>query len=124
MLTGFKTYIVVAVAIMSAVAGYFSGQLTLLHALEGVGLAVGLAGNRAVLKLGEVLNSPFNSTLDGDPRSRQWVTYIGAALTIITAVLAGTSGEQPAAVTIAAILGALGLNFLGLGARKVVAPLP
>lgn len=117
--TGFKTYIVVAIAIVSAILGYFSDQMTLLQALEGIGLALGVGGNRAVLKVGEVLNAPFNSTVSGDPRTRQWVTYIGSALTVLTAILAGVNGEQPSALTIAAILGALGLNFLGLGATKV-----
>ncbi|MEJ7831321.1 MAG: hypothetical protein WKF79_00265 [Nocardioides sp.] len=122
MLTGFKTYAVVAIALLTAVAGYITGEITLLQMLEAGGLAVALGGNRAVLKIGETLNSPFNSTVSGDPRNRQWLTYIGAAVTIISAVLAATNDGQELAVTVSAILAALGLNFLGLGAKKVVVP--
>lgn len=123
MLTGYKTYIVAAIAVLSALAGYFDQQLTLLQALEAVGLAVGLAGNRAIIKVGEVLNAPFKTAAGtGDPVTRQWVTYIGSAVTALSAVLSGMASEQPPAVTIAAILGALGLSFLGLGASKIVAP--
>jgi hypothetical protein len=122
MLEGLKTYLVVAVAILSALAGYFDGQLTLLQALEAAGLAISLGGNRAVIKVGEVLNSPYQSAAGTlDPRNRQMVTYAGVALTVVTALLAGINGDQAPAVTIGVILGAIGLNFLGLGAKKVVA---
>ncbi len=120
MLEGLKTYAVVAVAIIAAILGYFSGQLTLLHAFEAVGLALGVGGNRAVVWAGQVLNSPYRVAPGStpDPRVRMLVTYFGVAMTIISAVLAGLNAEQPSAVTIGAILGALGLQFLGLGAKK------
>lgn len=120
MLEGLKTYAVVAVAILAAILGYFNDQLTLLQALEAIGLAVGLGGNRAVVWAGQVLNSGYVRTKAGtpDPRLRQLVTYAGVALTIITAVLASLNGQQDATVTIGAIMGALGLNFLGLGAKN------
>lgn len=126
MLEGLKTYVVVAVAILSAILGYFSDQLTLLQTLEAIGLAIGIGGNRAVVYAGQVLNSPYRSAGAGtpDPRLRQVVTYLGVALTILTALLAGINGEQDAAVTIGAILGALGLNFLGLGAKKQAEGVP
>jgi hypothetical protein len=121
MLTGLKTYAVVAVAIISAALGYFDGQLTLMQALQACGLAASLGGNRAVIKVGEVLNSPYRSAAGTlDPRMRQMVTYAGAALTILTAIIANLNGEQEPAVTIGVILAALGLNFLGLGAKKAV----
>lgn len=126
MLGGLKTYLVVAVAILAALLGYFNEQLTLLQALEAIGLALGIGGNRAVVWAGQVLNSPYGRTTAGtpNPNLRQLVTYVGVALTIATALLAGVNGEQESAVTIAAILGALGLNFLGLGAKKQAEGVP
>jgi hypothetical protein len=119
-LKGYKTYIVAAVAVLSAILGYFNEQLTLLQALEAIGLAIGLGGNRAVVRAAALLNSPYRApgTDRIDPDLRQWVVYAGVALTILTAVLAGINGQQDAVATIGAILGALGLNFLGLGAKK------
>lgn len=120
-LEGLKTYIVVAIAILSAFLGYTSEQLTLWQALQAVGLALGIGGNRAVVKVAEAVTQ-YRSTAERDPRLRLLVTYAGVALTILTAVLASISGEQPLAVTVGAILGALGLNFLGLGAKKAAEP--
>lgn len=118
MLEGYKTYLVAAVAIISAIIGYFDGQLTLLQVLQATGIAIGISGNRAVIWAGQVLNAPYPASASVDPRARQLVTYLGVALAIITAIIAGLNGEQEPAVTIAAILGALGINFLGLGAKK------
>jgi hypothetical protein len=120
MLKGLKTYLVAAVAVLTALLGYFTGTVTLLQALEAIGLAVGLGGNRAVLTAAAVLNQPYR--MPGgtpNPNARQWVTYLGVATTILTAVLAQTNGEQGLIATVSAVLGALGLNFLGLGAKKV-----
>lgn len=117
MLQGFKTYIIAAVAILSAILGFFSHDLTLLQAAEAIGLALGLGGNRAVLAARETVAAIQSGA---DPRARLIVTYAGVALTILTAVLAGINGQQDPVVTIGAILGALGLNFLGLGAKKAV----
>lgn len=120
MLDGLKTYVVVAVAILSALLGYYDGQLTLLQAGQAIGLALGLGGNRAVVWAGQVLNAPYR-TAGGDtpnPKLRQLVTYAGVALSILTAVLAAANGEQSSASTIGVILGAVGLNFLGIGSQK------
>lgn len=119
MLPGLKTYIIAAIAILSALLGWYAGELTLLQAFEAIGLALGLGGTRAVAKAGDMA-AYTRSLVEKDPRLRMLVTYAGVALTILTAILAGLNGEQPAVVTIGAILGALGLNFLGLGVRKAV----
>jgi drug/metabolite transporter (DMT)-like permease len=120
MLEGLKTYVVIAVAILSAILGYFNDQLTGLQALEAIGLALALGGNRAVVWAGQVLNSPYGRLTDGtrpNPTLRNLTTYVGVVLAILTAVLAAMNGEQDSSVTIGVILGALGLNFLGLGAK-------
>lgn len=118
-LKGYKTYVIVAIAVLSAVLGYFDGQLTLLQALQAIGLAVGIGGNRAIITAAAVLNSPYRGP--GGPVSpfaRQLTVYAGVALTILTAVLAAINDQQGAVATIGAVLGALGLNFLGVGAKK------
>lgn len=118
-LKGYKTYIVVAIAVLSAILGYFDGQLTLLQALQAIGLAVGIGGNRAIITAAAVLNSPYRGPGEAvSPFARQLTVYAGVALTILTAVLAAINDQQGAVATIGAILGALGLNFLGVGAKK------
>lgn len=121
-LEGLKTYLVVAIAILSALLGFAVEQITLLQALQAIGLALGIGGNRSVVKVAEAATNAYRSDPERDPRLRILVTYAGVALTILTALLAGLNGEQPAAITISAILGALGLNFLGLGAKKAAEP--
>jgi hypothetical protein len=125
MLEGYKTYIIAAVAVLTAILGYFSDQLTLLQALEAIGIAVGFGGNRAVVWAGQVLNSPYVAKAgDPSPAHRQLVTYLGVGLAILTAVLAAIGGDQPLSVTIATILSALGLNFVSLGAKKQAEGVP
>lgn len=120
MLTGYKTYLVAAVAVLAAILGYLTDQLTLLEALQAVGLAIGLGGNRALLRAAAVLNSPYSQIMaNPDPTKRALTTYVGVALTVLTAVLAYLNQQQDIAVTVAAILGALGLTFLGTGMKKV-----
>jgi hypothetical protein len=120
MLKGLKTYAVVGIAILSALLGYFNDQLTMLQALEAIGIAVGLGGNRLVLNAAAILNGPYSRGLTkAGLNGRAWVAYLGTALAILTAIIAGLNGEQDSATTIAAVLGALGLNFLGMGAKKV-----
>lgn len=118
MLPGLKTYIVAAVAVLSALLGFFAGDLTLLQTASAIGIALGLGGNRAVLAVAEKWSDPRQ--IAASPTGRLLITYAGVALAILTAILAGLNGEQSPAVTIATILGALGLNFLGLGAKKAV----
>lgn len=120
MLEGLKTYLIVAVAILSAILGYFNDQLTLLQAGQAIGLALGIAGNRSILQVGQMFRTGFGTLAVAEANRRKWITYVGTALTILTAAIAGVSGEQDSVVTIAAILGALGINFLGVGAKKTV----
>jgi hypothetical protein len=119
-LKGYKTYIVAALAVIATLLGYLNGQLTLLQLLEGVGLALGLGGNRAVVRTAALLNTRFRTaTTDRiDPDARIWSVYAGVALTIVTAIMAYVTGQQDVVATVSAVLGALGLNFLGLGAKK------
>lgn len=126
MLDGLKTYLVVAVAILSSLFAYMTGEMTLLQTVQAAGLALGLGGNRAVIWAGQVINSPFSGAPGRTPdtRTRMIVVYVGVALTIASAALAGLNGEQDLVVTIGAILAALGLNFLGLGAKKQADGIP
>lgn len=119
-MTGIKTYLTVAVAILAALFAYLTGEFTLLQALTAAGLALGLGGNRAVAGAVQTINTvPLRrDATPPSPDQRQWVTYVGAALATLTAVLAFVNGEQDLPVTITAVLGALGINFLGLGIRK------
>lgn len=119
MLTGLKTYIVAAVAILAALLGAFSGDLTILQAGEAIGLALGIGGTRAVASIGEQWAST-RAKIAGSPTGRILITYGGVALAILSAILAGLNGEQSSVVTIGTILGALGINFLGLGVKKAV----
>lgn len=120
MLQGTKTYIVVAIAILTALIGLLGGEITLFQALQAVGIALGVAGNRSVLKLGEFAANRFGS-LPGEAERKLLLTYLGVALAILTAVLATMNGQQDLVVTVSVILNALGLNFLGRGAKKAVA---
>lgn len=118
-MTGYKTYLTIAVAILAALFGYLTQELTLLQALTAAGLALGVGGNRAVAGAVQALNQPYRrDAAPPSPSERQWVTYVGAALAVLTAILAFTNGEQDLPVTIAAVLGALGINFVGLGIKK------
>jgi hypothetical protein len=120
MLKGLKTYAVAGVAIISAVLAYLTGQLTLVAALEAVGLALGLGGNRLLINAAAILNGPYRSArLSTNLNTRAAVTYLGVALTILTAIVAGLNGDQDSVTVIGSILAALGLSFLGLGAKKV-----
>lgn len=119
MLTGLKTYIIAAVAVLSALLGFFAGDLTLLQTASAIGIALGLGGDRAVLAVAERWSDP-RAKIAASPTGRLLITYAGVAVAILSAILAGLNGEQPPAVTIATILAALGLNFLGLGAKKAV----
>ena len=120
MLKGYKTYLVAAVAVLTAILGYLGHQLTLLQALQAIGLAVGLGGNRLLLRAAAVLNSPYSGAIGApDANARAWTIYAGVALTILTAALAYLDGSQSLVATIAAILSALGLNTLGVGVKKV-----
>lgn len=120
MLQGTKTYIVVAIAILTALIGLLGGEITLLQTLQAVGVALGVAGNRSVLKLGEFAVNRFGS-LPGEAERKLLLTYAGVALAILTAVLAFLNGQQDIVTTVSVILNALGLNFLGRGAKKAVA---
>lgn len=119
MLTGLKTYVIAAIAILAALLGVFSGDLTILQAGEAIGLALGIGGTRAVASVGEAWNST-RAKFAGSPAGRILITYGGVALAILSAILAGLNGQQDPVVTIATILGALGINFLGLGVKKAV----
>lgn len=117
MLTGLKTYIVAAIAILSAAAAFLIGDITLFQALAAAGVALGLGGNRYVAKAVELANATRRGAA-ADPELRIWVTHIGTALAVLTAILAGINGEQSSAATIAAVLTALGVDFLGLGVKN------
>ena len=54
-LSGMKTYIVAAVAVLAAIIGLFNGELTLLQTLSAIGLATGLFGDRMILKVREAI---------------------------------------------------------------------
>lgn len=120
MLAGLKTYIIAALAVLAAILGFLNGEISLLQAIQAAGLALGLGGNRAIASAVEILTKPRSVASDADPEARQWVTYIGVAVTILSAALAFLSGDQDLTLTVGAILGALGLNFLGLGQKKAV----
>lgn len=117
MLTGLKTYIIAAVAALSAILGIVTGEVGLVEGLIAIGLATGLWGDRLVLKAVEIVNSP--SSLTADPNIRMWVTHAGTALAVLSAVYAGVTGQTDPVAVISAILSALGINFLGLGAKKL-----
>ena len=116
MLDGFKTYLIAAIAILSAILAYFAGELSLLQALEAIGLAIGVSGTRAVAAVRQF--DPRQ--ISADPEVRKWLIYGGVALSILSAILAGINGEQDPVVTISTVLGALGINFLGIGVKKAV----
>lgn len=117
---GLKTYSVVVAAIIAALLGYLTGEVTLLQALQGVGVALGLGGNRAVIKLVEILNSRFQPAQMEAAAPRMAVIYGGVALAIVSALTAQLLEGQNAAVTITVILNALGLNFLGQSGRHAL----
>mgnify|MGYP001292316137 CR=1 FL=1 len=119
-LSGMKTYIVAAVAVLAAIIGLFNGELTLLQTLSAIGLATGLFGDRMILKVREAIANP--SVLTKNPMVGMVITHLGTALTILTAILGGINGQQDPVTTISLILSALGINVLGLGAKKAVAP--
>jgi hypothetical protein len=117
-LKGYKTYIVVAIAVLTAIVAYFGNQLTLLQSLQAIGLALGLGGNRALVRAVALLHTRYGVTSPTDPAARAYVVYASVALTILTAVLAQLNGQQDLLTTVNAVLAALGLNFLGMGAKK------
>lgn len=122
MLTGYKTYIVAAIALLTAILSYIDGQLTLPELLQAGGLAIGLGGTRALLRSAAVLTTPYRLTAVGklpDPRKRASVTYFGVVVAILSALLAYFTGQQDLPVTIAAVLSALGLTFLGSGLKRL-----
>lgn len=117
MLSGIKTYVAAALAVLLAIAGVLTGEITILQGVEAIGLATGLAGSRWVVRAIEIIGS-IRSSATADPVIRMAVTHIGTIVTILAAILAQLNGEQTIAVTISAILSALGINFLGLGAQS------
>jgi hypothetical protein len=119
MLAGLKTYLTAALAALVAIIGYFTGTVSLVDAVTALGLATGLYGARSVTHAIEILaivKDPTRMTFT--PGMRQYITYGGTAIAVLSAVLGFWNGATDLQTAIAAVLAALGINFLSIGAKS------
>jgi hypothetical protein len=119
MLAGLKTYITAALAAAVAILAYLTGQISIFEAATAVGLATGFWGTRSVMHAIEILaivKDPSRMALT--PDVRQYLTYAGAGVAILSAVMGLWSGQTDLPATLATVLTALGINFLSVGAKS------
>lgn len=117
MLSGYKTYLAVIAAIAVAIAGFMSGSATLPVTLEAIFVSLGMGGNRWVVAAIEAVQSAAPD-LNFDAAKRLWATHGAVAATILTAVTSFMTGHESLFAAALAIVAALKVDFLGLGAKK------
>lgn len=119
MLSGLKTYITAILAIGVAVLAYLAGQISVFDTVTAIGLATGLFGARSVMHAVDIILIVKDPKRMGmSAAARQWITYLGVGIAIVSAVTAFLVGVTDLSATITAIFAALGINFLSIGAKS------